>query len=300
MSKRELSIVIPARNEQFLNLTVERLLKNIRANTEIIVVCDGKWPDLPIPQNDRLSILFFPVSIGQRAATNKGVVVSRAKYIMKMDAHCEVEEGFDEKLLRDMQPDLTMIPRMYNLHAFDWGCRDCGHKTYQGPKKCEACKSENVEMILMWQPRWKKRNDFMRFNRELLFKYWQSYEKRPEARGDIAEVMGCLGACWLMERERYWTLGGLDERHGSWGQMGVEIACKSWLSGGRMVVNKKTWFSHLFRTQEGFKFPYEMRGEDQEKAREYSRDLWLNNKWDKAIHPLSWLVENFAPVPDWE
>ncbi len=38
---------------------------------------------------------------------------------------------------------------------------------------------------------------------------------------------------------------------------------------------------------------------DQERAREYSRDLWLNDKWDKAIHPLSWLIEKFAPVPDW-
>jgi hypothetical protein len=25
----------------------------------------------------------------------------------------------------------------------------------------------------------------------------------------------------------------------------------------------------------------------------------MNNKWDKAVHPLSWLLEKFAPVPDW-
>jgi hypothetical protein len=26
----------------------------------------------------------------------------------------------------------------------------------------------------------------------------------------------------------------------------------------------------------------------------------FSNKWDKAIHPLSWLVERFWPVPGWK
>jgi len=44
-------------------------------------------------------------------------------------------------------------------------------------------------------------------------------------------------------------LEGLDERHGFWGQFGTEISCKSWLSGGRQVVNKKTWFA-IFQGRE--------------------------------------------------
>jgi len=28
--------------------------------------------------------------------------------------------------------------------------------------------------------------------------------------------------------------------------------------------------------------------------------LWISNKWDKAIHPLSWLIDKFNPVPDWD
>ncbi|KKL47844.1 hypothetical protein LCGC14_2331500, partial [marine sediment metagenome] len=92
----------------------------------------------------------------------------------------------------------------------------------------------------------------------------------------------------------------LDEATGSWGQMGTEIACKAHLSGGRLVVNKKTWFAHMFRTQGGtFGFPYEIHGSDQEKARKYSRGVWFGNKWPKAIHNLQWLIDKFAPVPDW-
>jgi hypothetical protein len=55
----------------------------------------------------------------------------------------------------------------------------------------------------------------------------------------------------------------------------------------------------MFRTQGGdFGFPYPNPGV--EKAREYSRQLWIDNKWDKAKRPLAWLLDHFAPVPDWE
>jgi hypothetical protein len=104
----------------------------------------------------------------------------------------------------------------------------------------------------------------------------------------------------MMERERYWELGGMDEGHGSWGQMGVEVSCKSWLSGGRQVVNKKTWFAHMFRTQGGdFGFPYEISDQDIQKARKHSQALWMENTWPGAKYPLQWLIDKFAPVPEW-
>jgi hypothetical protein len=110
--------------------------------------------------------------------------------------------------------------------------------------------------------------------------------------------MSSVGACFFMHRERFFELDGLDEAHGFWGQFGTEVACKSWLSGGRQVVNKRTWFAHMFRVGK-LKFPYPLSGEAQERARIYSRDLWLNNKWSKQTRPLQWLIDKFAPVPDW-
>lgn len=66
------------------------------------------------------------------------------------------------------------------------------------------------------------------------------------------------------------------------------------------MVNHKTWYAHMFRTQGGdFGFPYPISAKDQEKAKEYARDLFFNNKWDKQIRPLSWLVEKFWPVKGW-
>jgi hypothetical protein len=28
-------------------------------------------------------------------------------------------------------------------------------------------------------------------------------------------------------------------------------------------------------------------------------DFWLNNRWAKAKHTFSWLIERFKPVPTW-
>jgi hypothetical protein len=43
MPAKDLSILIPARNEMFLKNTVEDALKNSEADTEIIVALDGAW-----------------------------------------------------------------------------------------------------------------------------------------------------------------------------------------------------------------------------------------------------------------
>jgi GT2 family glycosyltransferase len=223
-----------------------------------------------------------------------------------------VEDGFDAKLIADMQPDWTMIPQMYRLHAFDWACNNCGHSEYQGskPLKCPECGVDDFYKKLVWEPRWKVgATTTWLFDSELHFQYWNDRsrrrEVRREARRGIVETMSCVGCCFLMERERFLALGGMDEGHGSWGQYGTELACKAWLSGGKMVTNTKTWIAHLFRTGNftingESSFPYPLSGQEQEAARKYSRDLWLHDKWPLAVRPLSWLVEKFWPIPGWD
>lgn len=302
-----LSVLIPSRNEMFLAKTIESVLANSGETTEVITILDGTWADPHIVDNPRVQIIHFPQSVGQRAAVNVAARVSTTKYLMKLDAHCAVDKDFDTKLIApyessEINDETTTIPRMYNLHAFDWQCKQCGNRTYQGPRPAKCMKCDNVtefEMVIVWQPRLSRRTDFARFDSDMHFQYWGSYKNRPEAQDDLADVMSSVGACWFMPRERFFELGCMDEAHGSWGQFGTEIACKSWLSGGRQIVNKRTWFSHMFRTQPGFGFPYQISGTAQEKARTYSRWLWKGDNWPRAQHSLSWLVEKFSPVPGW-
>jgi len=140
----------------------------------------------------------------------------------------------------------------------------------------------------------------MRFDANFKFQYWKDYSRRPEAQGEIVDLMSSVGACFFIHRDRFFDIGGMDEGHGSWGQFGTEVACKAWLSGGRHVVNKKTWFAHMFRTQGGdFGFPYTIRGKDVRRARKYSQDIWGNDKWPLATKKIEWLIDKFAPIPDW-
>jgi glycosyltransferase involved in cell wall biosynthesis len=309
---KELSIVVPGRNEQFMRHTVDDVLAHSSEDTEVIAVCDGYWPDPALEDHPRLQSIHFSEPVGQRAATNAGASLSRAKYIMKLDAHCSVDDGFDVKMIEKMQPDWTMVPSMHRLHVFDWGCNECGERVYQGtqPKKCEECGHEEFYMHMVWQPRFNKGATVSwRFDQALHFQYWRKHHRRPEVKEQadtgIIETMSCIGCAFLMERERFWKLGGMDEGHGSWGQFGTELAAKAWLSGGKMVTCLDTFVAHLFRTGNFGRngessWPYPINQRQIDKARKHSRDLWLNNRWPKQKLPLSWLIEHFAPVPDWD
>lgn len=297
----DLSVLIPARNEEWLGRTVEDVLAHAKADTEVIVVLDGAWPVHPLQTHPRLQVIYHSHPIGQRAATNLAARVSEADYVMKLDAHCAVADGFDVALLeaaRELGPDVTQIPAQKNLHVYDVVCDACGWRQYQGvkPPQCPTCQSPKIRRDVIWQPKSGSTTTSWIFDETLRFQYDKAGAARQTR--DIEDVMSSLGACVFMSRARFWQLGGLDEAHGSWGQYGVEIACKSWLSGGRHVVNKRTWFAHFFRVG-GIGFPYAIRGSEQDSARAYSRELWLHNRWPGQVRPLSWLVEKFLPA-EWQ
>ncbi len=296
---KDLSILIPARNEMFLARTVEDIIKNIEADTEVIVVLDGKWSDPGIPQHERVTVVYLPASIGQRAATNLACRLSRAKYVMKVDAHCAFDKGFDRKLIADMQDDFTVVPTMRNLHAFDWVCPE-GHRRYQGPTApCVECKKPMVRDVV-WIPKRNPQSNSFCFDSEPHFQYFNEYTKRPGWGGNLVESMSIQGSCFMLTRERYWALNISDESFGSWGSQGIEVACKTWLSGGKVMINRKTWYAHMFRTQGGdFSFPYPQQESKVQAAKKKAREMLLNNKFPHQIHPTSWLVEKFWPVKGW-
>lgn len=274
----KVSIIIPARNEEYLEPTIKDLLRNAGGDIDILVGLDGYLPEPQIITNDaRVRFFHFKEPIGQRAMINYLVRQSDAKYIMKLDAHCAVDEGFDVKLKQDCKYDWTVVPTMYNLD------------------------------INTFTPKWHKITNYMYISspdsdkpfRPQYFEGKKKDEGRRQPKNDkmIDDVMCCMGCCWFMHKDRFLDQGGCDENHvGGWGQQSVEVSLKAWLSGGSLKVNKNTWFAHWFRGDVGF--PYEMPGSQVEKVREYSRDLWLNDKWPPATRKLQWVIDKFDP-PGW-
>jgi glycosyltransferase involved in cell wall biosynthesis len=293
----DLSIIIPARNEMFLGNTIADILAHTEGDTEIIAILDGEWPNEPIPDNPRLTLIQHFTSIGQRAASNEAARISEAKYLMKVDAHCAFDQGFDVKMMALMQDDITMVPVMRNLHAFDWVCED-GHRRYQSPSGvCKEC-GKPTTMDVVWIPKKNPQSTCYRFDTDMHFQYHNEWGRK--LKGDLTETMSIQGSCFMCTRERYFALDLCSEQFNSWGQQGVEVACKTWLSGGRVLVNRTTWYAHMFRTQGGdFGFPYENPESKVQDNRKLSRELFAGDKWDKKIHSFSWLIEKFNP-PDWE
>mgnify|MGYP001614168877 FL=1 len=298
MSATDLSILIPARNEMFLAQTIDDILKNIEADTEVIAVLDGAWAEPPIPQNDGVNIIYVGKSIGQRAATNLACKLSRAKYVMKCDAHCSFDKGFDKIMLKAFQTtgdNVTMAPIMRNLWAFDWKCYHCGWKKYQGPRpeKCADCgKSDKIRKKMMWVGKHNPQSTSYCFDSSPKFQYFEDWKHRPAYQKDkeengLTETMSLQGSAWMLTRDKYWELNISDEAFGGWGSQGIEVACKTWLTGGRVLVNHKTWYAHMFRTQgKDFGFPYPISGKDQAKAQKFARDLFFNNKFAETLNPF--------------
>jgi len=229
-------------------------------------------------------------------------MLSKAKYVMKVDAHCSFDQGFDRILMADMQDNWTVVPIMRNLWAFDWECRKCRHKIYQGPTPtlCPICKNISFRRKMVWIGKKSPQSTSYCFDPEPHFQYFNEFKKRPEGQGDLTETMSLQGSCFMMTRDKYWKLGICDEKFGSWGSQGIEVAVKTWLSGGKVMCNHKTWYAHLFRTQgKDFGFPYHNPESKVQNAKAYAKDLFFNNKWDKAKKPLSWLVEKFWPIRFW-
>lgn len=301
---RDLSILIPARNEMFLQNTVEDILKNKRGNTEVLVGLDGETYGSPVLNHPDVTVIKSNVSIGQRAMTNQLCRLSKAKYVMKLDAHCAFDEGFDTKLIADMKDDYTMLPMMYNLHAFDWVCKLCGNRTYQGPTP-EKCFKEGCTGIPERQITWERRkgtgNYCYYFDTSYHFQYHSARKHHPENEGkQIVETMSAQGSCFMLTRQKYWELNICDEEFGSWGQQGFEVAMKTWMSGGRLVSNKNTWYAHMFRTQgKDFGFPYQQSQRQIDHARKLSKELVEKNNWPHAVHDFNWLLDKFKPVPTW-
>lgn len=303
----DLSVLIPARNEEYLGKTIEELLLSIEGNTEVIAVLDGYIPNPPLNITDpRVTIIYLPQSVGQRAATNKAANLAKGKYLMKLDAHCALDKGFDVKMLQAFQEvgdNVTMIPLMRNLHVWDWVCPE-GHRHYQGRsdkyQKCESCGKECAKEVV-WIPKTSPQSSCFRFDKTMHFQYWRDRvldgDGLPEG---LNETMSIQGSCFMLTKEKYWELDICSETDfNSWGQQGVEVACKTWMSGGKVLCNRKTWYAHMFRTQGGdFTFPYENPQAKVNENREISRELFERNKWPQAVRPFQWILDHFNP-PDW-
>lgn len=287
----KLSILVPARNEEFLVPTIEDVLRNSSQDTEVLVALDNWEIEKPVlPTNKRLKVI--ETRAGQRGATNILARFAKAPYLMKLDAHCSLSKGFDTAILEDVKEDRVLVPALHNLHAYDWLCEN-KHRHFQGKyEKCEQCGSTNLRKETVWKIIPKPSMVSYYFDTDFHFQY-----SEKQAEGMLVETMSIQGSCFIAPKSMYWELKLCDETFGSWGQQGIEVAVKTWLSGGQVMSTRKAFYGHQFRETEGF--PYLNPVEKILETRQFSKDFFFKSKFDGQIHPISWLIEKFGYEGDW-
>ena len=279
------SVLIPSRNEIFLEKTVEEVLKKAEGEIEVIIILDGYWTPKPIAEKDpRVHVLHRGVGKGLRNGLNAAVDIARGDFVMKLDAHCMVDQGFDVKLARDCQPNWIMIPRRKRLDAENWCIQDVG--------------KIDVDYELLSFP--DDEGDWG--GKGLHTKQWneRSRERLNMPEYDIDDDMSYQASCWFMPKDYYRYLELFDEaNYVLYFNEAQEAGLKCWLSGGRVVVNKKTWFAHL---KKGKKYPrgYMIDKRDLVRGNAFV-NKWLTDSagWAKQTLPFTSLIEKFWPVPGW-
>lgn len=221
----KLSCVIPAYKDPYVIPTVNSLLKNseLGDDMEVIVVLDGFWPEFELIEDPRVVYLHLGKNRGMRGAINAGVRLARGKYILRSDQHCMFAKGYDKILTRDCKKNWIMTCTRYFLDPEKWERMDVEPVNYeklviQGGKKFAGA-------------RWRERD-------------------KKNAHKKIDQTMAMQGSMWIMHKK--WFMDVIyplnTKRYGQMYQDSHEMIFKTWKAGGKMVLNKNTWFAHKHRS----------------------------------------------------
>lgn len=271
MSK--LSIIVPARNELYLQKTILDILKNARGEVEILAVLDGYWEQADkIVDDSRVNYLHFSTPKGLRNAVNKGVELAKGEYILKCDAHVSFAEGFDTTLIADHQPNWIQIPSRYPLDPVKWEREARTDNKY--PVDYEYIDSSDLHGV-EWRERRDERKDIL-----------------------IDETLSAQGSCWFITKKFFEELGGLDEEnYGSFFLEFQELSFKTYSIDGKVMVNKKTNYNHYHKIQSrGYSLPKD----DRNIAVQFIKKWLTNTAWDKQTVPFEKIIEHFMPMPNWK
>jgi len=217
----KLSCIIPSHNDIYLHKTIDSIIENSVGEIEIIPVLDGYVPEKPFRDDPRIRPIFHSKNKGMREAINTGVRESTGDYLMRTDEHCIFGERFDLIILDTIQDNWIVVPRRYFLDPIKWEVMDIEPVDYEKLKIVNYSRGQKFSGV-----KWNKKDGF-----------------------DIDETMAMQGSCWFMKKT-WWqsVIGELQtEGYGSHYQDSHEMVFKTWKAGGKMVVNKLTWYAHKHR-----------------------------------------------------
>lgn len=225
----KLSVVIPSYKDPYHEKTVKDLLDNseLGDQLEIISVFDGYWPSWEMVEDPRRRIVHLGKNRGMRGAINAGVAVARGEFFMRLDEHCKFAKGYDKALTDACKENEVMTAKRFFLDPVKWEVMDIEPVEHE-KLVIQDC-GEGVKKFAgqRWRSRDKEQKDVM-----------------------ISETLAMQGSMWIANTEFFKkTVGELQtEGYGPLIQDSVEVCMKYWQAGGRLMLNKNTWFAHKHRS----------------------------------------------------
>lgn len=281
----KVSVIIPVREEPVLKKTIDEVLNNADGNIEVIVALDGYWPDPALKPDPRITIIHKGEPIGMRANENAAAAIATGKYLMKLDGHCKIGKSYDTILKAGHSKNCISVPSRYSLNLEKW-------KHFRGP----------VDYLYLTFP-YTDDNIYGPGFHGKKFKgptgedgsFWHLERERKKIKLD--EIMIFQGSCWFMERQHYFNIGGLDPD--LFYQEAAELSFKTWMSGGRVVRNKNTWYAHYHKRKTD-NFPrYGLSKRKKVETVVYMMDYWPNDRWPQAKIKFADYIEKFLPLFGW-
>ena len=273
-----LTIIIPSKQEKFLQQTILDVLKNVEGDIEIFPVLDGyDIPEEEIVIDERVKYLKLePTSYTKkRQGINLAVSLSKYKFVMSLDAHCMMAPGFDTVLKRDWQEKWVMVPRRHRLDAENWCLQS------QVDKRPPI----DYEYIIFSQ---------LLNNREGMHGFKWDERTLNSWNTPIDDIIAFQGSCWLMSKDWFIKQRFMDLNYQGWGQEAEEICFETWKNGGRVVVNKNTWYAHLHKGNKYGRM-YWMSRDENRRSYAYSYKRWMIDNLDFTIS----LIKKFPRMPNW-
>lgn len=273
-----LSIAVPSKNEKFLEKTIRDILAKATGQIEVFPILDGyEPPEKELVEDPRVTYVRFPPTkhAKKRQAINLINQISNGEYLMTCDAHCMFDKGFDEVLTCDIKDNWVVVPRRNRLDPVKWALQP----------QVDTRPPIDYE-YLMWPKK---------FNPPAFHGF--KWDEKTLARHDVMidDVIEIQGSCWVMSKKHFNNMGFMQvEGYHGWGQEGEEICMTTWYKGGRVVVNKNTWYAHLHKGPV-FGRMYYLDRQESRASYKYSYDLWVNKHRDFFVN----LVQKFMPMPGW-
>jgi len=269
------SVIVPARNERNLVRTVDNLLTNATGDIEIIIILDGRTKFEIPAENARITIIPHSNPQGKSVSINQGAAIAKGKYLMFVDAHCSVCPGYDEILQADCDDNWVVIPRYYMLES-----KTLTLKNYRPLDYFYLAVSWSDPEPVIQSDGWMRRT-----------------LERQNGLSHIDETMSIPGSLTFMTAEHFHTrLGGLaapaigTDSTSDW----LDVIMKTWLGGGRVMVNKNAWYGHMNAPPtRGYTVNQENIKRDYVQASRY----WLENRWEGRQFDFDWIVDRFWPLP---